>query len=75
MQTPLTSEELCNMEELLGVDAMARLRSWYHTAQTAGNIERETKRELEIVIKGAIEDVINMHPEHIIIEVEGRGGD
>jgi len=71
MEITLTSEELSNIATahgLLGADAIARLRSMYHTAQIEGNIERDIKRELEIVIKSAIEDVTNMHPEHIIID-------
>ena len=48
---------------------IAQLRRWYGTAETAGNVERETKRELRKEIRAAIETVTGLQPDGIIIDL------
>jgi len=72
MQYAITSDDILDEVESLSPFVIRRLSRWYGTAQTQGNTEQEIKRELGIVIRGAIESVTNTQPEHIIINLGSK---
>ena len=54
----------------LSGSAICRLRNWYNTAQTEGNMAHVRRSEWEREIRGAIEGVTNISPEYIIIDLD-----
>ena len=72
MQYEITSDDIFDEVESLSPFVIRRLSRWYSTAQIQGNSEREIERELGIVIKGAIESVTDIQPEHIIINLGAK---
>lgn len=63
-------DDIFDKNGILSGPAIHRLRKWYNTGQTAGNTEPKSLRELKREIRGAIEGVTNICPEHIIIDTD-----
>jgi hypothetical protein len=69
MQHRIISDDVFDDIEPFDPLLIAQLRRWYGTAETAGDIEREIKRELRKEIRHAIEIVIGLQPDEIIIDL------